>query len=248
MLGLGVAKKKAAPDASATARCGSGVEMPGAAFAYEQRASEAGCDAVHFQRAGEGRLVFMLLDVAGARATGTPVVNAAAATFMEHSSELFSPADLNAAEALSELAMKLNRAVMVEGRVRCAAAFLACFDGHSGALWYVNAGHSPALIHDSGYTELSATGVPFGLFSHAIHDAQVTVMNSQSAFVLASKGTIEMGGRGREFGLAGVGQASDQAGANAEQLCTAVLDAAERIAGPRNLHRHDRTVVSLVRA
>ena len=251
MLGLGVAKKKfsasnVAPCASASP-APSRAELRNATFAYAQRGCEAGCDVVEFHQVGEDRLVFMLLDVAGDRAAGSPLAAGVAAAFQQHAAVLFAAADLNQAEALTNLAMLLNRAVMSEGRVRCAAAFLGCFDAQTGALWYVNAGHTPALVHDGTNTELRATGVPFGLFSHAIHEAQVTVLDVPSAFLLISKGLTEMGGRRREFGLAGAKNVITERAANAQQLCAAVLDAADTFAGSRNLRQQDRTAVALVR-
>lgn len=251
MLGLGVARKKIstsnvapyAPGAQAPSRA----ELRSATFAYAQRGCEAGCDVVEFHQVGEDRLVFMLLDVAGNRAAGSPLAAGVAAAFQQHAAALFAAADLNQAEALTNLAMLLNRAVMSEGRVRCAAAFLGCFDAQTGALWYVNAGHTPALVHDGSNTELRATGVPFGLFSHAIHEAQVTVLDVPSAFLLISKGLAEIGARRREFGLAGAKNVLTKQSANAQQLCAAVLDAADAFAGNRNSRQHDRTAIALLR-
>jgi serine phosphatase RsbU (regulator of sigma subunit) len=220
--------------------------LAGTTLAYEQRGTDSGCDVVQVYQASESRLVFALIDVAGDRSSGGALAQAAAAAFETGAAELFAGSDVNESEALSNLAMRINRSLMAVG-VRFAAAFLACYDARTGALWYVNAGHTPALIHADGAQELGASGVPFGLFSHAIHDAQVTVLQPGAAFLLISKGVVEMGARRREFGLGGAKQVIASEREPADVLCAAVLDAAERFAEGRSPRQHDRTALALVR-
>jgi serine phosphatase RsbU (regulator of sigma subunit) len=114
-------------------------------------------------------------------------------------------------------------------------------------LWYINAGHTPAIVHDGGDSELRATGVPFGLFSHAIHEAQVTVLNALSRFVLVSKGLADVRGPNSAFALAGVREVISREAGGAEQVCAAVLGAAEAFEKRRNSRQRDRTVLALVR-
>lgn len=248
MFGLGLGKKKA-PDERPPSSPGAQsapIELVGATFAYVQRGCDAGCDVVQLYRAGNDRLVFGLLDVAGERASNAPLAQSAAEAFLSGAASLFAGEDLNQAEALSNLALQVNRSLMSRGGVRYAAAFLACYEAQNGALWYVNAGHTPALVHDGDFRELGASGVPFGLFSHAIHDAQIAVLPPGSTFLLISKGVVEMRARRRqEFGMEGAKDVLRQNQNSAQELCSAVLDAAEEFA--RGSRRHDRTAMALVR-
>lgn len=216
--------------------------VAGAGFAYAQRGCQAGCDTLQHVLIG-ARLIFLLLDIAGDRTSGSAVAARAAQVFHRSAVQLFAAGELNESEALSALTRQLNRELIEAGGVRCAAAFLGCYDTQTGALWYVNAGHTPALVHDDDPRELGASGVPLGLFSHAIHDAQISVLGLGSAFVLVSKGVTEMRSGRQEFGLAGVRALAAQAG-DAAGLCAAVLDAAERFG---KAARQDRTAVALVR-
>lgn len=248
MFGLGTSRQKLADDEMNIAPApGAALELAGATFAWAARGCEDGCDNVRVHQATAHRLVFMLLDIAGDRAGGALATQAASKIFAEATAELFAPADLNESEALSSFALKVNRAVMTEGRVHCAAAFLACYDAQTGALWYVNAGHTSGLVHDGAVHELSASGVPLGLFSHAIHDAQIAVLPPRSSFLLISKGVAEVRYRRQEFGLDGAKTVVARRDLNAPAMCEALLDAADEFADDRYSRHHDRTVIALVR-
>ncbi len=248
MFGLAAKRAPAGTAPPQTLRHGAAAELRQASFAYSQIAGGGGRDAVGLY-SSDRRFVFALADIGGARATGEPLARELTRTFDQDSARLFRAAEFNEAEALSNLAMTLNRALMMEGRVRCAAAFLGCFDAQTGALWYVNAGHAPAVVQDAAQAELQATGVPFGLFSHAIHDAQVTVLKPGSAFLLLSKGLADAQERGQKLALRGAKAIMAKAhGRNASQLCAAVLDSAEASPDPRPARQRDCTVVALVRA
>ena len=130
-----------------------------------------------------------------------------------------------------------------------------------GTLWYVNAGHTPALLRTGeGIALLESNGLPLGLFSHATHDAQISVLMPGSALLLVSRGVVEARSSSREFGMDRVQQAlRDSAGFSADQLCVSVLAANEAfvkastsITAKLRLSRgepypNDRSVVAVVR-
>ena len=101
------------------------------------------------------------------------VVSAAQHTFRTRSPELFTAEDVNEADAMAELCLELNRAIMAaEGGIRSCPAFAGCYNEDLGTICYFNAGHTPGLLRDvTGITELKATGLPLGLFSHATCEA-----------------------------------------------------------------------------
>ena len=74
--------------------------------------------------------------------------------------------------ALAGLSLEINRAIMeAAGGVRCAPAFLGCYNDVLGTFCYINAGHTPALLKDrDGLVSLESSGFPLGLFSHATHE------------------------------------------------------------------------------
>jgi len=247
MFGLAVARKKVfVPLEQRSRGAATVIPLRGAAVAYGQRGAPFGCDIVQANRVHEDRLVFGLIDVAGNRSSNAVISEAVTQNFQSTAIELFAATDLNASEALSQLAQNLNRSLMARG-AHFGAAFLACYEGSTGALWYINAGHTPALTYHGTFHELGATGVPFGLFSHAIHDAQIMVLQPGGVFVLLSKGVVEMRVEKQQFGLEGAKRIMAKGPSTAEELVSAVLDAAEASADQRSLGQNDRTVVALIR-
>jgi serine phosphatase RsbU (regulator of sigma subunit) len=156
---------------------------------------------------------------------------------------------VNEANAVIELSLGLNRTILDAAEGICASsAFLGCFDPQLGTVCYSNAGHVPGLIRDStGMTELPATGLPFGLFSHATHDAPMSVLEPGAALLLVSRGVIEGRCQGNEFGLEGVKATFQHANApNAHRLCVAILDGVERFMCAPPTH-NDVTTLALIR-
>ena len=133
--------------------------------------------------------------------------------------------------------------------MRCAPAFLASFDENLGTLTYVNSGHTSALLRDAeGVSELKANGVPLGLFSHAVTDAQLSVLQPGSALLLASKGLIESKKAfSKEYGFKRLASlVKDAKFATAAELCAQVLGDVETYthnSDPEN----DVTTVALMR-
>ena len=112
------------------------------------RAARFGGDFFDFKTV-EKHLVFMMVDIAGRREEALDIAAAAQEVFHAESGKLFGDCCLNEAEALSALAIALNRQIMetAEG-VRHSPAFVGCYDDGLGTLFYVNAGHTPAMLRD----------------------------------------------------------------------------------------------------
>jgi serine phosphatase RsbU (regulator of sigma subunit) len=184
-------------------------------------------------RIGPERILFGLLDVAGRREGNQLILSAAQNIFRTLGAELFSRSDLNEAEAMTTLCLRLNRGLMeAAAGIHSCPAFIGCYHERFGTLCYTNAGHTPGLLRDStGVTELAPTGLPLGLFSHATCDAPTVGLEKSAALLLVSRGVIE--GKCKddkaedlEFGLERVKerlQASPSRGAQA--LSASILNA-----------------------
>jgi serine phosphatase RsbU (regulator of sigma subunit) len=184
-------------------------------------------------RIGPERILFGLLDVAGRREGNQLILSAAQNIFRTLGAELFSRSDLNEAEAMTTLCLRLNRGLMeAAAGIHSCPAFIGCYHERFGTLCYTNAGHTPGLLRDStGVTELAPTGLPLGLFSHATCDAPTVGLEKSAAVLLVSRGVIE--GKCKddkaedlEFGLERVKerlQASPSRGAQA--LSASILNA-----------------------
>ena len=223
--------------------------LPAVGIAALYRGARLGGDFYDFAVTQSGRLVFLLLDIAGKRGEALDIAASVQERFRERAPELFRGEDMNQSDAMSELGVIINRTILktAEG-VRHAPGFLACYDPKPGTLTYLNAGHTPALLKDGeGVTELPANGIPFGLFSHASYDAGFAAMRPGAALLLVSKGLVESRRRSKEFGLKRVLEVL-QAGEfhDAGELCAAVLAAVETFthsATPEN----DTTALALTR-
>jgi len=201
--------------------------LRGADIAALYRAARVGGDFYDFVSINDLHLVFVLLDIAGKREQAFHIAAAAQKQFRVRVRALFSQDDFNEADSLTELMHTLNHAIMeAAGGVRCSQAFLACYDQELGVLHYINAGHTPGLVKDSGGVyRLAATGLPLGLFSHATHDAQFFALEPGAGLLLVSKGLVEARARGEEFSLERVQQVlTERPFSGAQQLCSFVLE------------------------
>jgi phosphoserine phosphatase RsbU/P len=204
-------------------------------------------------RVSAERVLFGLLDVAGRREDNRSILSAAQEIFRNHGTELFSRADFNEHDAMTELCLHINRHIIeVSSGVRSCPAFVACYHEKFGTLCYTNAGHTPALVRDStGITELTSTGLPLGLFSHATCDAPTVGVEKGAVLLVVSRGLVECGGDDdkstEEFGLERVKELLRASrSASAREICVSILDAvAQYSAGTP--HRDDRTALALVR-
>ena len=130
-------------------------------------------------------------------------MSAAQHTFRTRSPELFTAEDVNEADAMAELCLELNRAIMAaEGGIRSCPAFAGCYNEDLGTVCYFNAGHTPGLLRDTGgITELRATGLPLGLFSHATCEAPLVALPPGAAFCWFPEDCWKARRKREEFGL-----------------------------------------------
>jgi sigma-B regulation protein RsbU (phosphoserine phosphatase) len=196
------------------------------------------------------RLIFLLLDIAGARDEALDIAAAAQDAFRAEIGELFNHSPVNEADALSNLTVALNRMIIAAaGGVHCAPAFLGSYDEEVGTVTYINAGHTPALVKDQeGVELLGASGLPLGLFSHATHDAQIRVLPHGAALLLVSKGLVESRYRNQEFGLERLQETLKKLQfTTATELSSAVLTRVQQFT-KNTPPQNDVTALALVRA
>jgi serine phosphatase RsbU (regulator of sigma subunit) len=199
------------------------------------------------------RVLFALLDVAGRRADTRDILIAAQNTFRNMSSTLFAGQHSNEAEAMSELCHNINRTILqCSSGVRVCPAFLGCFNENVGTLCYTNAGHTPGLLIDRGGTsKLEATGLPLGLFSHAVHGSSTCALVPGAILLIVSRGLIEVTHEGKEFGLEGVNGVLQGLRAKlpcaAPEVCTTTLRSAQAFMRGSTVE-NDLTTLCLVRS
>jgi serine phosphatase RsbU (regulator of sigma subunit) len=178
-----------------------------------------------FLRVGATRVLFALLECADPSEDNQAVMAAVATTFREVGLRVFAKEDLNLAEAMIELCLELNRTILEAGKARSCPGFAGCYEESLSTIWYVNAGQSAALVRDAtGVTELPATSLALGLFSHATCDASAVVLQPGAALLVASRGIVEAKSEGQDFGLEAVKTAlRETTTANASEICLSVL-------------------------
>jgi serine phosphatase RsbU (regulator of sigma subunit) len=224
-------------------------ELRGAELAAVYYGERTGGDFYDFLRVGPERVVFGLLDVAGRKQENLAVVAAAQQAFRTGAVELLAAEDINEAEAMIELALRLNRAVIeASADVHACPAFAGCYNESSGIVSYFNAGHTPALLRDGGgIVELPATGLPLGLFSHVTSDAKIAALTAGAVLTLVSRGVVEARDRREEMGLAGVkARLQDCRAASAKEFCLDQIDNLRQFMRRPPTH-NDVTVMSLLR-
>ena len=217
-----------------------------AAFAGERSAGDF-YDSI---RVNPSRILFGLLDVAGRREQNQEILSIAQNVFRETGTKLLSPPDANEADAMTELCLALNRAIMdAAGGVHSSPAFAGCYNEDTGILCYFNSGHTPALVrHASEISELGATGLPLGLFSLSTSEARLIAMEPGSALALVSRGVVETECKRQEFGLQRVESALKNASlTGARAVCHSILDDVQRFACSTPI-QNDITALALVRA
>lgn len=209
-----------------------------------------GGDFHDFVRVSPTRVLFGLLDVAGRLEENSHIVAAAQNTFRAAGSELFAQEDVNPAEAMMEICLRLNRTILkVAGRVHSCPAFAGCYDESLGTVVYFNAGHTPGLVRDPvGVSELPATGLPLGLFSHTTCDASAVFLRPGAALLLISRGIVEARCGGEELGLESVKKGFQASSAtSSRELCISVLDRVEEFMCVPPTH-NDVTALALTRS
>ena len=213
------------------------------------RAARLGGDFFDFANI-RARLIFILLDIAGRREEALHIAAAVQDTFQKEAQRLFNTAPVNEADALSDLIIAVNRAILTAADgVRYAPGFLGCYDEELGTLTYINAGHIPALLKDKdGVIQLPASGLPLGLFSHATHDAQICALQPGAALLLVSKGLTESRSGRHEFGLERLQDSLAKLQfSTATELSSGVLTAVQQFTNNAPAE-NDITALALVRA
>lgn len=206
-------------------------------------------DFYDFIRVGPNRVLFGLLDVAGGLRETRAIVSAAQHTFRTVGTELFGRRDANTADSMMELCMQLNQTVLEAADGVCSCpAFAGCYDESLGIVCYCNAGHTPGLLRDhAGVSELRATGLPLGLFSHIITDAPMAALEPGAVLLLASRGIVEAKWKAEEFGLQRLKDVLQHSkSASAKEVCVSVLDQVKRFMRSTPTH-NDVSTLALAR-
>ncbi len=223
--------------------------LQGADLAVAYFSSRAGGDFHDFLRVSPHRFLFGLLDVAGKRETGAPVLQAAQACFHSSGKQLFAATELNESDAMIELSRRLNLEIMRAARgVRSCPAFAGCYNEELGTVCYVNAGHTPALLRDDqSIVELPATGLPLGLFSLAPTDARIVGLGPRGSLAVVSRGVVEAESKNAEFGLEGVKSVLQAGPSSAKDLSQSILQRVQDFMHMAPKH-NDVTALTLTRA
>jgi serine phosphatase RsbU (regulator of sigma subunit) len=206
-------------------------------------------DFYEFLRVGPSRVLFGLFDLAGRREDTRAILVAAQDTFRTRALEFFSGKDFNEAEAMVALCHEVNRTILQDaGGIRSCPAFIGCYNEDLGTVCHTNAGHTPALLRDdSGITQLEASGLPFGIFSHATHSASTCAMRPGAMLLLVSRGIVEAERNDEEFGLERTKKSFREASAlTAQDLCLEILQSAEKFMEAPPAH-NDVTALALLR-
>jgi phosphoserine phosphatase RsbU/P len=225
-------------------------ELQHAELAAAYYGERMGGDFYDFIRVNSRQVLFGLLDVAGRLEENHDIVNAAQQTFRTLGAELFAKEDSNDSESMIELCLQLNRTILESSdRVHSCPAFAGCYDESLGTITYFNAGHEPGLVRDhTGITELPATGLPLGLFSHATVDVSTVVLPPRAGLLLVSRGIVEAKCTGQDFGLEQVRTGFQQwSNSSAKDLCSSILKRVQDFMCTPPTH-NDVTALALVRA
>lgn len=204
-------------------------------------------------RVSPQRVLIALLDVAGRRQDNRQILVAAQNMFRQFGPELFRDTDVNEAEAMTELSLRINRGLIDMAGVLSCPAFMACYHEKFGTLCYTNDGHTPGLLRDStGVSELTSTGLPLGLFSHATSESRIVGLEKGAELLVVSNGVVSCEGNGSgsddQFGLARVkGVLQDAPPGGAKELCSAILTSAGNFSGHAPIC-DDRTALALIRS
>ena len=218
-----------------------------AAAFYGQR---TGGDLHDYIRVSPSRVLFALLDVAGRLDQNRAIVTAAQSALRSFGRQLLADDDVNEADAMIEVCVQMNRAIMKSAARVCACpVFAGCYNESLGTVCYVNAGHMPGLLRDEGgVSELRATGLPLGLFSHSAADASMAVLRPDAALLLVSRGTVEARHKSKEFGLEAVKDLLlSTPGQDAQEICATLVGKVQAFLAKKPA-QDDVTVLALARS
>ena len=221
-------------------------ELRGANLSAVYYGQRVGGDFYDFLRVSPKRVLFGLLDVAGGLEESRDIIPAAQRTFRTLGTELFAKEDINEAEAMIEVCLQLNRTILeTAGGVHSCPAFAGCYDENLGTVCYFNAGHTPGLVRDAtGVAELTATGLPLGLFSHSTCDASTVALEPGAVLMLVSRGIVEAKCDGEEWGLDSVKAGlQGSAAVGAKEFGLSVLDQLQQFMRAAPTHNDVTTLV-----
>lgn len=207
-------------------------------------------DFYDFLRVSPERVLLALFDVAGDLEKMRPVAVPLQNQFRSAGTQLLQTDGSNESEAIVELWIQLNHAIMnAAGGAHACPAFLACYNEELNTLTYVNSGHTPGLVRDDQtVNELPATALPLGLFSHSVPDSSVIALDTGNALLLVSKGVVEARHKGEEFGLEGVKQYFREVRfVSAHETCVGLLSRVRQFMGTAPNH-NDVTCLALSRS
>jgi serine phosphatase RsbU (regulator of sigma subunit) len=207
------------------------------------------------------RVVFLLTDIAGARAEARALAVDVQAAFRQYAPDLFGPCGANESEAIATLAYELNRSLMAAARgVHFTPAFLGCFSLALGILTYHNAGLLAVFQDAKGARILQSGGIPLGLFTHNTYEPAVLAFEPRARLLLVTKAVMESPRGASEFGAKRIERLLANVKADsASRICEAVLQQAyafgNRPWAPfydllhyrKHLGNDDLTAVALVR-
>lgn len=224
-------------------------ELTGADIAGMVHGHRVGGDFYQFARVSQRRFLFGLLDVAGVHSENRGIVAAANGTFHDLRSTGMASDEVNEADAMMEFCLALNLSIRrAAAGVRTCAAFLGCYNEELGTVCYVNAGHTPGLLrYNSDVSELSATGMPLGLFTASTYEAPTVAVPEGGALLLASRGVVEASNRKEEFGLQRLKQHFERASLDSAQAVASGALQAVRIYVQSAATQNDLTTLALVR-
>lgn len=195
------------------------------------------------------RLILLVLDVSGRREVAFHIAAMVQVVFRYRAEELFSPSQLNEADRMTQLMLNINRAIIeLAGGAHLTTGFIACYEQTVGTLCYIGAGYPPVLLRDSqGLTELNSDGLPLGLFMHAAHDAQMTVVAPGAALLLYSRGIVEAWTHKDALGLNRVRDFFRKCPAqDAHTICAELLQKVQTAAKAKKIE-NDLTAICLTR-
>src|ERR1700756_4450147 len=151
-------------------------------------------------RVSPSRVLFGLLDLSDLREQHEELRSEARRVFHVLGTKLLQGPEVNESDALTELCLQLNRSIIeTAGAVHSSPAFAGCYNEDLGTVCYFHAGHTPGLVrHSHDVSELGATGLPLGLFSHTTADSRIIALEPGAILLLDSRGVVETEHRGEE--------------------------------------------------
>ena len=213
------------------------------------------CDLI-MPEGGDGKLIFLLGDVAGK--------GMAAALLMTHLHAMFRSLANPGGGASANACLELEKLLATANRVFCESTFAGQYAtlicgraAKSGELEIASAGHLPAVIVTrEGVKQIYATGLPLGMFKTSPYTVQCVRLEPGDSLLLYTDGISEArNAKGAEYGLKRLSSvAGERHGWVPQELLAACMrDVAGHSSGTKQtddqtlmvLHRNDAAGLSL---